>query len=293
MIETLPFGPTGHDSTRVIFGAAALGAMSQTRADRTLELVRDYGVNHIDTAASYGDSELRLAPFLRDHRDAVFLASKTGERGGDGARAELERSLERLGVEHLDLIQLHNLADEAGWQTAMAEDGALAALIQARAEGLVRFIGVTGHGTGIAAMHSRSLERYDFASVLFPYNPSQLTDPRYAADVAALRATCRARGVAMQTIKAIARRRWREDDPERRLSWYMPLRDEAAIRRAVHFVLAEADLFLNSTSDATLLPAVLDAAAEAATAPDPAALAADQRELGIEPLFVRGVADDV
>jgi len=293
MIDTLPFGRTGHESTRVIFGAAALGAMSQSRADQTLSLIRDYGINHIDTAARYGESEVRLAPFLSDHRQDVFLATKTGERDADGARAELERSLQRLGVDQVDLIQLHNLADEAGWQAAMADDGALAGLIRARDEGLVRFIGITGHGTQIAAMHSRSLERFEFASVLFPYNPSQLAEPQYAAEVAALRETCRERGVAMQTIKAIARRRWREADGERRLSWYMPLRDEAAIRRAVHFVLAEPDLFLNTTSDATLLPAVLEAAAADISAPDPAALAADQQAQGIEPLFVRGVSDGV
>ena len=191
MIPTATFGPTGHQSTRIIFGAAALGSMSQERADTTLELVGSAGVNHIDTAASYGESELRLAPWLADHRDEVFLATKTGERAGEAARAELERSLVRLGVDHVDLIQLHNLVEEDEWRTAFAPGGVVEAMAAARDEGLTRFIGVTGHGLRIAGMHQRSLDAFPFDSVLLPYSPVLLRDAGYRDDVATLRSTCR------------------------------------------------------------------------------------------------------
>lgn len=292
----MPFGRTGHDSTRVLFGAAALGAMSQQRADATLELIAGHGVNHIDTAASYGESELRLAPWLVDHRDDVFLATKTGERTGPAARDELERSLTRLGVDHVDLIQLHNLVEEDEWQTAFAAGGVVEATAAARDEGLVRHIGITGHGLRIAGMHQRSLDAFPFDSVLLPYSPVLLRDPGYREDIEVLRSTCRMRGVAVQTIKAIARRRWREDDQSRRLSWYEPLRDPDAIGRAVRFVLAEPDLFLNTTSDATLLPLVLDAASrldQPFEAPTDAELDADIDGHRIEAIFDGGALERI
>lgn len=284
MLPTAPFGSTGHRSTRVIFGAAALGGMSQRRADATLELIDAAGVNHIDTAASYGASEDRLQPFLTDHRDRFFLATKTGERGGAAARAELERSLERMGVDHVDLVQLHNLVEPDEWRLAFEPGGAVAALEQARAEGLTRFIGVTGHGLRIAGMHLRSLDAFPFDSVLFPYNHSLLGVDDYGADVGALRSLCGERGVAAQTIKSIARGRW--DDPDQpHFSWYEPLTDPDAIGRAVRFVLAEPDLFLNTTSDARLLPAILDAASGDLTAPTDDEMAADAERYGVAPLF--------
>jgi aryl-alcohol dehydrogenase-like predicted oxidoreductase len=170
VIATAPFGSTGHESTRTIFGAAALGSVTQEVADRTLDLLVERGVNHIDTAASYGDSELRLAPWLARNRDSVFLATKTGERSRKDAREEIRRSLDRLGVDRVDLIQLHNLVDVIEWETALREGGALEAAVEARDEGLVRFIGVTGHGLTVPAMHRRSLERFAFDSVLLPYS---------------------------------------------------------------------------------------------------------------------------
>ena len=296
MIATAPFGPTGHRSSRVIFGAAALGAMGQERADTTIDLVTRAGVNHIDTAASYGDSELRLAPWLQDHRDEVFLATKTGERTGPGARAELERSLARLGVDRVDLVQLHNLVEDDEWETAFAPGGAVEALARARDEGLVGHLGVTGHGLRIAGMHLRSLDAFPFASVLLPYSPVLVRDPGYRDDFARLRTACAERGLAVQTIKAVARRRWADDDPSRRFSWYEPLRDEAAIERAIRFVLAEPDLFLNTTSDATLLPTVLDVVA---ALPDPVVrppddeLEADIARLGVEPIFDGGALERI
>jgi aryl-alcohol dehydrogenase-like predicted oxidoreductase len=286
MIERTPFGPTGHHSSRVIFGAAALGGMSEARSEALLPLLLDAGVNHLDTAASYGHSELRLAPWLRTHRQEFFLATKTGERTGPGARAELERSLGRLGVDQVDLVQLHNLVEPDEWDVAHGPGGAVEALAAARDEGLVRFIGVTGHGTRIPGMHLRSLERFPFASVLFPYNATMLADPAYRADVEALIEVCAERAVALQTIKAVARRRWPEDAPGPRFSWYEPLGDEAAIARAVRFVLGRPGLFLNTTSDARLLPLILRIAAEEPhTVPTDAELQADIASQGMTPLF--------
>jgi aryl-alcohol dehydrogenase-like predicted oxidoreductase len=291
-VETIPFGSTGHRSTRVLFGAAALGGMRQEKADQVLELVLESGINHLDTAASYGDSELRIGPWMAEHRKRFFLATKTGDRTYAGARDSLHRSLERLRVDHVDLIQLHNLVDEAEWEIALGPGGALEALVEARDQGLVRFLGVTGHGTRVAEMHRRSLERFAFDSVLLPYNFTMMDMPEYAAEFETLMALCRQRGVAVQTIKSVARRRW-QDNPERRFSWYEPLRDADAIRRAVHFVLGRPGIFLNSSSDATILRATLDAANQVAAVPPAADLRADIARFAIEPLFVRGVSDAI
>ncbi len=267
--------------------------MRQERADRVLETLLEHGVNHIDTAALYGDSELRIAPWLRHHRDDFFLATKTGDRSSEGARASLERSLERLGVDRIDLLQLHNLVDEAEWEQALGPGGALEAAIQARDEGLVRFLGVTGHGTRVAAMHRRSLERFDFDSVLLPCSHTLMQSADYRGDFEALLSICRDRGVAVQTIKAVARRRWAEGDTTPHYSWYEPMRDPDAIRRAVHYVLQTPDLFLNTSSDATILPAILDAAGHPDRAPSDASLREEATRLGIEPIFVRGVSDAI
>ena len=287
MLPLAPFGRTGHESTRVIFGAAALGAMSQSRADATMVNVAEWGINHIDTAASYGASEDRLRPFLAEHRDAVFLATKTGERTGKAARAELERSLERMGVDRVDLIQLHNLVDADEWETAFATGGAVEALAAARDDGLVKDIGVTGHGVPIAGMHLRSLERFDFASVLLPINFVMLDNPTYRADVERLLDVCADRNVAVQTIKSIARGAW-ADGNTNRFSWYDPLTEPAPIGRAVRYVLSHPQMFLNTTSDARLLPMIVDAAKGEVAAPSADEMRADIEAEGITPLFVDG-----
>ncbi len=286
MTERLVFGRTGHLSSRVIFGAAALGGGRQEVADRILAEVLASGINHIDTAAGYGDSELRLAPWLKTHRHAVFLATKTGERDGAAARRQLEQSLTRLGVEHVDLIQLHNLVEPDEWDEAFAPGGAVAALATAREEGLVRFIGVTGHGLRIPSMHVRSLERFDFDSVLFPWNFALAGVDEYRRNAEELMVLCRSRDVAMQTIKSVAKRRW-EDPSQRHFSWYEPLDDANAISQAVRFVLSEPDVFLNSSSDARLLGAIVAAANahDANERPSNEALAAVTSAQNISPLF--------
>jgi aryl-alcohol dehydrogenase-like predicted oxidoreductase len=285
MIEQMEFGRTGHMSTRIIFGGASLGRMQQDRADAVLAVLLEFGVNHIDTAAGYGDSELRIAPWLVGRRDQFFLATKTSERTGPAARAGLERSLQRLGVDHVDLIQLHNLVEEDQWATAHAPGGAVEALAGARDEGLARFIGVTGHGLRIAGMHLRSLERFDFDSVLFPWNFSLSRHAGYRADVDLLLELCQQRRVAAQTIKSLARRRWEPDNTEPHFSWYQPVPAGEALARTVHWTLAQPGLFLNTSSDARLLRPTLEAAQAPAGRPPDTEMEADQAALSIEPLF--------
>lgn len=250
------------------------------------------GINHIDTAASYGDSEDRVAEWMPEHRNTFFLATKTGERSGSAARSELEASLTRLGVDSVDLIQLHNLVEADEWAQAFSADGAVAALDQARREGLVRHIGITGHGLRIARMHLRSLEEFAFDSVLFPWNFSLAQNEAYRNDVAELRAVCAERGVAMQTIKSIARRRW-DTEPDRRFSWYEPLDDAAAIARAVRWILDNDDLFLNTSSDARHLPAAIEAATTPAEPPTATDMQADVEAFGITPLFDNGALERI
>lgn len=283
-LPTSPFGSTGHRSSRVIFGAAAMYSMRQDRADRLLDTLLAHGVNHIDTAADYGDSELRIAPWMKKHRRDFFLATKTSARTKQAARDGFHRSLDRLGVDQVDLVQMHNLVDRGEWRTAMGPGGALEALVDARDEGLVRFLGVTGHGYTVAERHLASLEAYPFDSVLLPYNATMMRQPRYAADFEALVATCARRGVAVQTIKSIARKRW-DDGVAGHFSWYEPLTDADAIRRGVHFALSRDGFFLNSSSDARLLPAILDAAARPVVAPTAAELDDDIERYGMRPLF--------
>jgi len=284
MLPTQTFGRTGHQSTRVIFGAAALGSMRQDSADNTLQLLESHGVNHIDTARGYGDSELRLAPWLAGNRDKVFLATKTGERDGSAARAQLEDSLSRMEVDSVDLIQLHNLVEPDEWEVAFAPGGAVAALAKARDEGLCRFIGVTGHGLRIPSMHLRSLNAFDFDSVLFPYNHSLMASDAYRADAETLLELCATRNVAVQTIKSITRAPW-GDREQTASTWYEPLTDQGAIDTAVAWVLGREGLFLNTVGDITILPSVLAAAVKVTGRPEAAEMRALEDSFGLQPLF--------
>jgi aryl-alcohol dehydrogenase-like predicted oxidoreductase len=259
MIERRPFGRTGHHSTVTLFGAAALARASQDEADRALEVLLRHGVNHIDTAARYGDSELRIGPWMARHRPDFFLATKTGSRSAREAREDLHRSLERLRVDHVDLIQLHSLGHPDDWDQAMGPGGALEALVEARDQKLVRFIGVTGHGWSIPAMHRRSLARFDFDSVLLPYNAFFAQNERYRQAFEEVLAICRERNVAVQVIKSIARGPWATTD-RTHSTWYQPLEAPADIERAVHWALGIPGIHLNTAGDLTLLPRVLDAA---------------------------------
>jgi aryl-alcohol dehydrogenase-like predicted oxidoreductase len=285
VIERAPFGATGHDSSRVIFGAAALGSVSKGDADAALDVLLEHGINHIDVAASYGDAELRIASWLQRNPGTFFVASKTGERTYRAAREEIRRSLDRLGVDRIDSIQLHNLVDVIEWDTALSADGALEAAVEAREEGLVRFIGVTGHGLSVPEMHRRSLERFPFDSVLAPYNYVQMQDPRYAETFEALAAVCAERNVALQTIKSLARRRW-DGREHTAATWYEPLRDQADIDLAVSWVLGRPDAFLLTTGDVEILPRLLDAAERFERRPGDEEMAGLAARAAAEPLFV-------
>ena len=284
-IQKAPFGRTGHVSTRVLFGAAALSSVTQAEADRAFDVVVEAGLNHIDVAASYGEAEDRIRPWLARAPGQFFLATKTGERTADAARKELERSLERMGVDHVDLWQLHNLVDPIDWDTALSPGGAIEAAVAAKDEGLVRFIGVTGHGLQVAATHRRSLERFDFDSVLLPYNFITAQDDYYSANFDALVATCQQRNAAVQTIKSIAAGPWGER-PHTRAPWYVPLEDPADIDLSVWWVLGRPGVFLNSVSDLDLLPLVLDAAARFSQRPSDEEMRALLSRRNVEPLFV-------
>ena len=259
MIERRPFGRTRHQSTVTLFGGAALARATQDEADRTLEVLLSYGVNHIDTASRYGDSELRIGPWMARHRNDFFLATKTGMRGAREAREDLHRSLERLRVDSVDLIQLHSLGHPDDWDQAMGPGGALEALAEAKQQGLVRAIGVTGHGWTIAAMHRRSLAHFEFDSILLPYNFFMAQNDRYREAFHEVTAICRERNVAVQTIKAIARGPWAATDRSH-ATWYQPLERQEDIDRAVHWVLGRPGIFLNTAGDLALLPRILDAA---------------------------------
>ena len=286
VIPRIPFGRTGHHSKRTIFGAAALSKVTQQAADEALDLLIAHEIDHIDVAASYGEAELRIAPWLRRYdRDHFFVATKTGKRTYAEARDEIRRSLQRIGVDYLDLIQLHNLVAEDEWEMAFSKDGALRAAAEARDAGLVKFIGVTGHGVTAPRQHKRSLERFPFDSVLFPYNFTQMRGD-YARDAEALIALCEERGVAMQTIKAITLGPWRADRPATPTTWYEPLTEQADIDLAVRWVFARPHLFLNTVGDLGILPKVLDAAERGGPRPSDAEMTALVERREMTPFFV-------
>jgi len=275
-IVQAPFGSTGHLSSRVVFGAVALDGATPAESEATLALVLEHGINHIDTAPSYGDSEDQLRPWLAEHRDRFFLATKTGERTAAGARESIHRSLERMGVTGVDLIQLHNLVHPGEWEQALGPGGALEAALDARDEGLVRFIGVTGHGLTVAHQHLRSLECFPFDSVLAPCNPTLLRE---------LVRVCDERGVAVQTIKAITRGPWGAADRTAG-TWYEPLTRQEDLDSAVWFVLGHPGVFLNTVGDRTLLPAVLGAAERFAGPPGDDEIERLVERARMTPLFV-------
>ena len=284
-IATQPFGRSGHMSTRTIFGAASLSSVTQDEADRTLEVLLQYGVNHIDVASSYGDAELRIAPWLNQHRAHFYLATKSDARTAKEAKEELHRSLERMRVDYVDLWQLHNLVDPIEWDIALSPGGAIEAAVEAMAQGLIRAVGVTGHGLQVAATHRRSLERFDFDAVLLPYNYITMQKPYYAENFNALLSTCQERNVAVQTIKSIAYRPWMGRE-HTRTTWYTPLEDQKDIDMAVHWVLKQPGIFLNTVGDIALLPKVLDAANRFQAGPSDEDMQAMVARLNMEPLFV-------
>jgi hypothetical protein len=260
MILRQEFGRTRHKSTRVIFGSWALCKATEAEANSTLALLQEHGVNHIDTAPLYGNAEKRIGLWMKQHRSDFFLATKTRKRTYKEAIEDLHCSLSRLKVNYLDLWQMHGLTSRAGWKKAMEPGGALEAFIEARDKGLVRFLGITGHGNDAPAMHRHSLERFDFDSVLLPYNYLLMQNPRYAANFNELAELCLKRNVALQTIKSIARRPWGSLPKTYNTYFYELLETQYAIDEAMHWSLGLPDSFVITAGDLHLLPKVLDAA---------------------------------
>ena len=285
MIPTLSFGRSGHPSTRTIFGAAAFMDTPQKEVDATMELLLQNGVNHMDTASSYAKSEELLGDWIRRHGKPFFLATKTDQRTRQPAYDEIRRSLELLHVDQLDLIQLHALHEEPDWTAAFGPGGVLEAVIQARDEGLVRFIGVTGHGVPVPEFHLRSLALFDFDSVLLPYNYVMMQNPRYAENFNKVLAVCQERNIAVQTIKGVTRSPW-NDIQQNRTTWYRPLEDQADIDLALHWILGNPQVFLCTAGDINILPRVLDAAHRFTSRPTDQQMQALTDRLKMSPLFV-------
>ena len=284
MFHMKPFGRTGHNSSRAIFGAASLSSVTQDEANHTLEILLKYRINHIDTAASYGNSELRIGPWMKDYRNNFFLATKTEKRTYQEAKEELHRSLDRLKVDYVDLWQMHLLVDPDEWNIAMDSGGAIEAFVEAKEQGLTRFLGVTGHGLSTPSVHLRSLDKYDFDSVLLPYNYILMQNHTYAAEFNKLVAKCSERNVAIQTIKSIARGPLGEKSSNHAV-WYDPLEENEAIDNAISWVLGNPRVFLVTVGDIHLLRKVLKAADKFDDMPMDDTMRADLKKYGITPLF--------
>ncbi len=283
-IAAQPFGSTGHMSTRTVFGSFCLYKTSPAKADEVLELLLKYGVNHIDTAPSYGDAELHIGPWMKHYRKDFFLATKIDKRTYTDARAQFYQSLERLQVDSVDMLQLHNLTDVVGREVVMGPGGALEFLLEAKDQGLTRFIGITGHGILAPKMHSQTLERFNFDSVLMPCNYPLMQNDDYTRNFNDLTAYCNEQNIAVQTIKSIARGYW--GDKERtHITWYEPLNDQETINKFVHWVLGKPDIFLITAGDMIVLPKVLEAAANFQNPPPDETMRRLVEQHRIEPLF--------
>jgi aryl-alcohol dehydrogenase-like predicted oxidoreductase len=283
-MEKRRFGRTGHMSTVAIFGAVALGTVSQDEADWLMERVLAYGINHIDIAPSYGDAENRLGPWMPRIREQVFLGCKTTERSREGAAAEMQRSLQRLRVKAFDLYQLHAVTSMEELDQVTAPGGALEALIEARDQGLTRYLGITGHGFHAPRIFIEALNRFDFDSVLFPINFVQFANPEYRQNAEALLKLCQERNVGTMIIKSITKAPW-GDHPHTYAPWYEPFDDPEWIQKAVNFVLSLPVTGICTVGDLNLAPKVFAAAANFQP------MSADEREALIaqagqfEPLF--------
>lgn len=258
-MERRRLGRTGHMSTVVTFGAVAVGRLDQDAADRAIQLVLDRGVNHFDVAPRYAEAEVRLGPWMPRIRDRIFLGCKTAERTREGAWAELNRSLERLGTDRLDLYQMHSVGKLADLDQCTARDGALEALVKAREQGMVRWLGITGHTHAAPGTHLEALRRFDFDTVMFPLNFVLWADADYRRDATALLDECARRDVGIHIIKTVAKDPWGER-PRTHATWYEPFTDEGVIDRAVAFVLSKPVTTLTTVGDVSVLPRVLDAA---------------------------------
>jgi len=285
MIPSLLFGRTGHISTRVLFGAAALSRVTQAEADKAVETLIKYGVNHIDTSESYGDSELLLGPWMAKYRDKFFLATKTDGRTYQAAKDSIQRSLKRLRTDYIDLIQLHAVIEDSEWEIAMGSGGALEAAVEARQQGLVRFIGITSHSLRAPIIHQKSLARFDFDSILMPWNYQLAQNQEYAANFKAVVKTAKTKNTAIQIIKTAQRRLW-GDNPRWSTTWYEPYNNQQSIDLAIQWALSNPGVFINSPGDINVMAMVVDAASRYKTPPTDKQMQELMMTQATEPLWV-------
>jgi predicted aldo/keto reductase-like oxidoreductase len=284
-MEKRQLGRTGHMSSVVIFGAAALSQVDQETADEALDEMLAYGVNHIDVAPSYGHAEERIGRWLPPHRDKFFLGCKTLERERDAAWAELHRSLEKLQTDHFELYQFHAIGTFEELDKAMKPGGAIETLVRARDEGLTRFLGITGHGIQTPAVHAAALERFDLDTVMFPIHPRLYADANYRRDTERLLDMCIQRGVGAMIIKSVTRGPWGALDKSYS-TWYQPYDQQKAIEQGVRFVLSQSGVTgIPSAGDVRLLPMVLEAGKRFQPMSQEEQAALIQESAALEPLF--------
>ena len=257
-METRRFGRTGHMSTVAIFGAVAFGQVSQQDADKAIEMVIEAGVNHIDVAPSYGQAELRVGPWMPRERRRFFLGCKTMERTKEGAWKEFRESLKRLQTETFDLYQCHAITTMEELDAVTMKGGALEAFVEARREGLTRFLGITGHGVNTPQIFLEALRRFDFDSVLFPLNFIQMANPEYRGSAEELIATCQAKDVGTMIIKSVTKGPWGQKE-HTATTWYEPFHQSDEIQRAVNFALSYEVTGLCTAGDMRVLPIMLKA----------------------------------
>jgi aryl-alcohol dehydrogenase-like predicted oxidoreductase len=285
-MERRRLGRLEHESSVLIYGGAALSRVDDEVADASIRLALDAGINHLDTAADYGDSELHLGRWMPDIRDRVFLATKTGDRSADGAYASVHRSLERLRTDRVDLIQIHAVGDVEDLDRATGSGGAIHGLVRAKDEGLVGAIGITGHGMRAPATHLEALRRYPFDTVITPFNVRLAREAAYLRDFDALARETAANDVGLMVIKSVARRLWSEGEEHGFSTWYLPLEDQAAIDAAVGFVLARPEVTgICTAGDVHVLPQLIEAERRLAAGSGPETDLSSLPEY--EPLFVR------
>lgn len=261
-MEQRRFGRTNHSTSVLVYGAAGLGNVTQQTADASLAAALAAGINHFDTAHNYGEAEDRMGPWVPGVRDQIFLATKTQQRTTEAAWAEINRSLERLDTDHIDLLQIHAVCNDSDLADVFADGGPLPALERAREEGLITYLGITGHTEAAPRIHAEALRRFDFDSVLTPMNHQLYSEPEFADHFATLLELVEAQDVGLRTIKAIARRPW--DDNERRYAtWYEPFDTQDLVTAAVSWVLGTFPQIagLATAGESRLLPMVYEAEA--------------------------------
>ena len=283
-MEKRKFGRTGHLSTIAIFGAAAFWEIEQKDADTIMEMVIEAGINHIDVAPSYGQAEERIGPWMPRERQRFFLGCKTMERTKEGAWDEMQQSFKRLQTDHFDLYQLHAVTNMEELDACTMQGGALEAVVEARQQGLIRHIGITGHGVDVPRLFVEALKRFDFDSVTFPLNFVQMSNPKFRKDAEALIALCQENDVGTMIIKTVTKGPWGEKE-KTATTWYEPFDQQEEVQDAVNFALSYEVTGLCTAGDIKVLPMVLNACQNFSPLNDTQREAMIKSGQQLEPLF--------